>query len=247
MLISKVSTSPNLFSVLGVEPALGRGFLPEEENGNAHVALIGDALWRREFAANPGVLGKAIHLNGVPYTVIGVMPPRFEYPVWDDRIEVWTPLEREPQATAQSSYSTVDPILRLKSPSLKAQVEAQLKSVQAHIAASSRPGDEVATNIRLVNLHDLLVSGVRPALTALELAVALVWSIACFNVAGLFMARIAERRREIAVRGALGAGRLRILCQFLTESLLLSCAGALVGLGLAESTIRLFRPLRTFK
>jgi predicted permease len=242
-LISKVSASPNLFSVLGVEPALGRGFLPEEEDGNAHVALIGDAMWRREFGADPGVLGKTIHVNGVPYAVIGVMPPRFKYPVWDDRIEVWTPLEREPQATAQSFYSTVDPILRLKSTSLKPQVEAQLKSVQAHIAASARPGDEVATNIRLVNLHDGLVSGVRPALTALELAVALVWSIACFNVAGLFMARIAERRREIAVRGALGAGRLRILCQFLTESLLLSSAGALVGLGLAESMIYLFRRL----
>jgi predicted permease len=113
--------------------------------------------------------------------------------------------------------------------------------VQKHIADSAKPGETIDSRLQLMNLHELLVSGVRPALRALEIAVALVWLIACFNVAGLFMARIAARRTEIAVRGALGSGRLRILSQFLTESLSLSCAGALVGLGLAELMLQLFR------
>ncbi|WP_035355869.1 ABC transporter permease [Edaphobacter aggregans] len=244
LLISKVETSPNLFSLLRTQPILGRGFLPaEQENSNAHVVLISNALWRQEFSTDPAVVGKTVHLSGVPYSVIGVMPAQFEYPVWDNRPEVWTPLERSPQTLARANdpYAGYDPILRVKKDSPKAVVEAQLLSAQLHIAQSAKPGEMVATRVRLMNLRDSLVSGVRPALTALEIAVALVWSIACFNVAGLFMARIAERRTEIAVRGALGAGRLRILCQFLTESLSLSCAGAAVGLALAELMLQLFR------
>jgi predicted permease len=246
MLISKIQISENLLPILGVQPALGRSFLAQEQaNADAHVVLISDAMWRQEFLSDAHILGRAVHIAGVPYTIVGVMPPRFEFPVYDNRNQVWAPLERNPQAQAKASdmYSRYGPVVRVSESSSKALVEGQLLSVQKRIAETASAGEEVDPKIRLMNLHDYLVSDVRPALTALEIAVALVWLIACFNVAGLMMARIAERRTEIAVRGALGAGRMRILSQYLTESLLLSGAGALAGLGLAATMLQLFRRL----
>ncbi len=140
-----------------------------------------------------------------------------------------------------STYDRLLPILRLKPGYEPAAVQAALSSVQAHIAQNAKPGDEVATHVRLVGLGDSLVSDVRPALTDLELAVGLVWLIACCNVAGLLLARIASRSVEINIRSALGSGKWRIMRQFLAESLLLSAAGALLGLGLAAFTLEIFR------
>ncbi len=133
------------------------------------------------------------------------------------------------------------PILRLKPGFNPSIVQAELSSIQTRIAQTAKPEDEVATHVRLTGLRDSIVAGVRPALTALEIAVGLVWLIACCNVAGLLLAHIAARRTEIAVRSALGAGKWRIVRQFLTESLLLSSAGALIGLGLAVLTLQIFR------
>ena len=243
-LISNVESSSNLLSVLGVQPIMGRSFLAhEEENGDSHAVLLSYALWRRAFSADRNILGKTVHLGGATYTVIGVMPPQFRFPGYENRAEVWTPLEQSKllHENVHDSYGFYDPVLRIKPDSLPATVQAELSSVQAHIARAAQPGDEVARDVRLIGLHAFLVEGARPALTALEIAVALIWLIACCNVAGLLLARIAARRTEIAVRGALGAGRRRIVRQFLTESLLLSCAGAMAGFGMAIAMLQLFR------
>jgi predicted permease len=240
-LIYRESISANLLRTLGVQPMLGRGFLPQEyEDGQSHVALLSYTTWRELFASNPKILGQTVRIGGARYAVIGIMPPHFEYPLWGNKIEVWTPVARSVLLDEQE-YMNHMPILRLKPGVKPAIVQAELSSVQGRIAQAVKPGDEVATHVRLTALRDSIVTDVRPALTALEIAVVLIWLIACCNVAGLLLARLASRRVEIAVRGALGAGKWRIVRQFLTESLLLSVAGALSGLCLAIFTLQIFR------
>jgi predicted permease len=240
-LIYKETVSANLLRTLGVQPMLGRGFLPQEqEDGQPHVALLSYMTWRELFASNPNILGQKVRIGGARYTVVGIMPPHFEYPLWGNKIEVWTPVARS-ELLDKQEYMNHMPILRLKPGVKPATVRAELSSVQAHIAEAAKPGDEVATHVRLTGLRDSMVANVRPALTALEIAVSLIWLIACCNVAGLLLARLASRRTEIAVRGALGVGKWHIVRQFLTESLLLSAASALTGLGLATFSLEIFR------
>jgi predicted permease len=238
--VGNIESSTNLLSTLGSQPLLGRNFLPEEaEDGKSHVVLLSYSLWNQAFSADRNILGKTVPLDGVPYTVIGVMPPHF---IYGNQAEVWTPLERNRLLAASTSnpYDSFYPIIRVAPGASPLSVQDELSRVQARTAQMAKPGDET-TYIRLKSLRESLVGNVRPALTALEIAVVLVWFIACCNVAGLLLARIAARHTEIAVRRALGAGRLRIVRQYLTESLLLSSAGALAGLGLAMVTLRFFR------
>jgi predicted permease len=241
--VGNVESSINLLSTLGAQPLLGRNFLPEEvEEGKSHVVLLNYSLWNQAFSADRDILGKTVPLDGVPYTVIGVMPLHFRFPLYETHAEVWTPLERNRllSASASNPYDSYDPIIRVAPGASPLSVQDELSRVQARTAQMAKPGDET-TSIRLKSLRESLVGNLRPALTALEIAVVLVWFISCCNVAGLLLARIAARHTEIAVRRALGAGRLRIVRQFLTESLLLSSAGALAGLGLAMVTLRSFR------
>jgi ABC-type antimicrobial peptide transport system permease subunit len=245
LLVSPISVSTNLLELLGAQPAMGRAFHPEEfEDGRSHEVLLSDAVWRQNFFAARDVLGKSVRIAGVSYTVIGVMPPEFAFPLNDFRVQVWMPSERSkllaPSGPAFYAHS-LGPILRVKDRSAIAPIQAQLSTVEERIARSAKPDEEIGTHVRLMGLRDFTVSGVRPALLALEIAVSLVWLIACCNVAGLMLARIAARRTEIAVRGALGAGRMRIVSQFLTESLLLSASGAVCGLGLAALILQSFR------
>jgi predicted permease len=243
-LIDNVASSVNLLSTLGVQPILGRGFVPEEaEAGKSHVVLLSYAIWHEAFSADGRILGRRVFIDGLPFVVIGVMPPRFQFPLNRTRAEVWTPLEnnRLLAASASNPYDRYDPVLRLGAGIDPLTVQTALSSAQSQIAKVAAPGEEPATHIRLAPLRDILVGDIRPALRALQIAVLLVWLIACSNVAGLLLARLAARRTEIAVRGALGAGSMRIVRQFLTESLMLSFAGALAGLALAVFTLRAFQ------
>lgn len=241
LLIRNVEVSPNLFAMLGVRAMSGRAFSAEGEGTDpAKTVVLSDALWRESFSGDPAVLGRTIHIGGIPYTVVGVMPPHFMYPMYENWPEAWVPLDAsETTASNKDPYLYYEPIVRVRPGTPLAAVETQLAQVHRNYA-----GQKVS-QIRLARLRDLLVGDVRPALLALEIAVILVWLIACSNVAGLMLARVAVRRTEIAVRAALGAGRWRVASQFFAESLLLSLIGAIGGLALALAMLRGFRHMLT--
>jgi predicted permease len=242
-MISAVTASPNLFSVLGVEPIIGRSFAPDETiSDHPNVVLLSYDIWQRSFAGDRNVLGKTVHIGATPYTVIGVMPRQFSYPLADIRAEVWVPIERSALVSKSDDLygSFWHPIVRLRAGVPPQAFESSLTNVHSQFAKSDAP-----IRFRLLRLHDQLVRDVKPSLRALEIAVAIVWLIACSNVAGLLLARVAARRTEIAVRSALGAARRRMVAQFLTESLLLSTAAAIGGLGIAALILRIFRHMLT--
>ncbi len=238
-MISSVRASPNLFALLGVEPIIGRGFLPNEAiSDHPNVMVLSYDIWQHGFAADRNVLGRTVHVGPTPYTVIGVMPRQFRYPLGDIRAEVWVPIERsalvpKPNDPYGSSWH---PIVRLHAGVPPQALESSLAHVHSQFVKSETP-----SRIRLLRFRDQLVREVKPTLLALEIAVAIVWLIACSNVAGLLLARVAARRTEIAVRSALGAARRRVVAQFLTEALMLSVAAAVGGLGIAALILRIFR------
>ena len=238
-MISSVAASPNLFTLLGVEPVIGRSFLPNEANSDhLNVVLLSYDIWQRSFAGDRNVLGKTVHIGTTLCTIIGVMPKQFRYPLDDIRAEVWVPSERSTLVPRPDDPygSPWGPIVRLH-PGVRPQaLESVLAGVHSQFVKSDIPN-----RVCLLHLHDQLVREVRSALLALEIAVGIVWLIACSNVAGLLLARVAARRTEIAVRSALGASRRRMVAQFLTESLLLSIAAAVSGLGIAALILRISR------
>lgn len=238
-LVSEVAASPNLFSILGIQPMMGRGFSASEQiSEHPDVVVLSYTIWQRSFGGDRNVLGRTVHIGGMLHTIVGVMPKSFVYPVYEDRAEVWVPLERSTLTqSANDPYGPpFTPLVRLHAGVKQGMVEAAIANVHAQFL---KRGEQ--REIHLVRLRDLLVRDVQPALFALEIAVAVVWLISCSNVAGLLLARVAARRTEIAVRSALGARRRRIVAQFLTESLLLSTAGTAGGLVLALLMLRAFR------
>ena len=222
----------NLLDVWGFKLELGRNFRAEEDApGAGHVAILSDGFWRRQFAAEPDIIGKAITLNGEPYTVVGVLDPDSEIGNLS-LIDVWTPLAR----SRDSARDTRDLRLygRLKPGATVAQASAEVETVARQLQ-QEHPLTNTGWNARVVpalvamtGANSWLVLGM------LGVFVALVLLIACANVANLMLARSISRRKEIALRAALGAGRLRIVRQILAESLLLGLLGGVVGLAIAK-------------
>ena len=235
-----IQTSPSFFSMLQAQPLMGRTFLPQAgTDSNQGTVVLSHFVWKNNFHADKNILGKQIQLGGDTYTVIGVMPQRFYIPINDDGPMVWTVLPHNADME-QRDNGFLTGIGRLRPGVSVASARTELSGIQGNIAREF-PDLHLAKNVGVKTFLDSLVGSVRPALLALQGAVLLVWLIACANIAGLMLTRMAVRRREIAVRAALGAARGRIVRQFLTESLLLGLAGGACGLGIAYACLAMLR------
>ena len=225
----------DLFTTLGLEPELGRGFTPEEDSpGGEPVVILGHALWRDAFGADPGILGRAVRLDGTPHTVVGVLAPGAALPddlASGDPAEAFVPLKIDP-AAAEMGGHFLTAVGRLRPSASLAQARAEHAALLAALAEDYPTLYGKATDARMevVPIARFVVGDVRRALLILAGAVALVLLIACSNVANLLLARGERQRREIAVRSALGAGRRRIVRRLLAESLVLAGCGSVLGL-----------------
>jgi putative ABC transport system permease protein len=219
-------TTAGFFSTLGVSPLLGRGFLPNEDAPAANgVVVLSEGFWRSHFNANPQILGRSITLNARSYTIVGVMPASFQFP--DQRMQVWASYQLIPP-TRRGPYF-FNGLIRLPPAMSIQQGRAELASMARRMKAAN---PELPATYGFVStpLSDWLLGDVRPALLVLLGAVGFVLLIASLNVANLLLSQAVTREREISIRAALGASRIRIVRQFLTENLLLAFAGGTAGL-----------------
>jgi predicted permease len=229
----------DLLPLLGASPGLGRGFAPDEDKpgASARVVILSHSLWRRRFNSDPNILGSPIALNGAAYSVIGVMPEGFQFPVQNQPVELWT-ARYDPDMAGSRGAHYLRVIARLKPGVSQAQAQSEM-SVIAGRLEEQYPDTNTAASAKVEPVLETLVGDVRPALIVLIGAVACLLLIACANVANLLLARATTRHREMAIRAALGAGRARVVRQLLTESLLLATIGGAIGLALAAAGLRL--------
>ncbi len=228
--------SAGFFEILGIKPALGRTFSTDEDRLGANpTVMISEGLWKRKFASNPHIVGQAMVLDGVPRTIIGVVPASFRLRQWNFRSgEVYLPIGefREPQFRNRDAAWGTDAIARLKPGVTQAQAGEDMARVNRGLEAAY-PDDDAGIKTTIVPMKEQLVGDVRPVLLVLMGAVLFVLLIACVNVANLQLARSTARQREFAVRVALGAQQSRLVRQVLTESLALVFVGGALGLLLA--------------
>ncbi len=226
--------TPTLFTTLGTRPALGRIFLPEEQQpGKDNVAMLSYSYWQRRFGGELGVIGRNLTLNGSSDKIVGVLPPNFDL---QEKVDVWTTLTVRPETrNARGRYLTV--IGRLKPGVSLQQAQADMDLVSSRTRAELVDFD-AGWGVNLVPFNEQMVGGLKRALYVLLAAVTFVLLIACANIANLMLAKASAREKEIAVRVALGVSRARLARQLLTESTVLSLAGGLAGIALANFAIR---------
>src|SRR5688572_8929891 len=231
--ITGANVSAEYFQVLGVKPQLGRTFTKEEDAPDSSVVVISHGLWQRRFGASQQIIGRQLKLGSSPVTVIGVMPPGFEFPFDTEHQDYWGPLHGNPTPSRQLRDGRMLVVIgRTRRGISVEQANAELLTISKRL---EQQYPEANTNVIIAasSLHDDLTREVRPALLVLLGTVGFVLLIACANVANLLLARAASRQKEIAIRSALGASRWRIVRQLLIESVLLSLAGGVFGLLLA--------------
>jgi len=249
--VKGIRVSAGFLRIPGVEPLLGRSFHPEEDSpGGAPVAMISAELWQRRFAGDPQIAGKTATLEGTVYTIIGVLPPHFQFPL--PNVNVWMTAPAEwprmpPQTRALSPFLSV--FGRLKPGVSLAQANAEMQVIRRQYAMAhpAMLDAKPKTPVELTSMKDDLVADVRSMLWMLFGAVGFVLLIACGNVASLLLARATYRSREFAVRSAIGATRTRLIAQLLVECLLLSFAGGILGALLAAWSLRVIPHVTVFE
>ncbi|MGH8102746.1 MAG: ABC transporter permease [Chthoniobacterales bacterium] len=240
--ISGAVVSQSLFPLLGVEPLKGRTFAREEQGkGHDDVIVMSERLWKRRFNSDPTLVGKMLLLNGRSYTVIGIMPAKFEFPIpmfgvqgnqFAERVDIWKPLAFTPMELKERGSRSYGLITRLRPDVPVAKAQAELNKIVSNWIQTYRDnyGGNSGFSARIYPLHSQVVGGMCTGLAILLGAVVFVLLIACANLATMLLARASARERELAIRVALGAGRWRLLRQMLTESVLLALAGAAGGI-----------------
>jgi putative ABC transport system permease protein len=231
--------SSDFFDAVGVRPALGRGFVRDDETfGRHHVVVISDGLWKRRFDGDPAIVGRTVIVDGEPHQVVGVAPPHFLFP---DGAQIWAPISFDPKQPPSRNNRFVTVIGRLKDGKTLDDAQAEM-AVLADRLAREYPEANRDHGVRAYTLtQGLLDEGTGPLLSLWQASALIVLLIACANIANLILARAAERRREIAVRIALGAGRGRIIRELLTESLMLALMAVPPALGVAWISLRAIR------
>lgn len=239
----------DLFPMAGVQPALGRGFLPQEEESGQRAVVLSSEIWREEFGGDPALVGRSVTIDSMPHTVVGIAPPGFAFPPGDRSVRLWLTLGRDADSstitpvTKQRGARMLSLLARLKPGVSMTQAQAQLDVVAAALARTYPDSNKNISRTRVLPAGEALAGEAKAPLLMLLGAVGLVLLIACANIANLLLARTSERYREFALRAAIGAGQGRIVRQLVTESLTLSFIGCGLGVLGAMWTSQFLLPL----